>query len=40
MRQRANEGGRTVIWFIIGTVLVLFILGAVFWWYDYEVLHH
>jgi hypothetical protein len=32
--DRVNEGFSTVAWIVIATVVVLFILGGVLWWYD------
>ncbi len=32
--DRANEGLSMVAWIVIATVVVLFILGGVLWWWD------
>lgn len=34
-----NEGIRKVSWILVATLVVLIVLGAVFWWYDGYIIH-
>ncbi|WP_274433176.1 hypothetical protein [Alicyclobacillus sp. ALC3] len=40
MQGRANRGLSSVVWVTVITIIVLFALAAIFWWYDAEWLHH
>lgn len=39
MGERANKGGGLVIWATVLTVVVLFAIGGVLWWWDGYILH-